>query len=98
MSGTTNDAEQRAFSEREKFVTAFNETMLKIWKEQMTLLDVIDTGALLASPKLRGVFLWCGCSVCVGCLFFLFNVFNLFGIRAFGGLLSGQRNSKKYVI
>ncbi len=25
--------------------------MLKIWKEQMTLLDVIDTGALLASPK-----------------------------------------------
>ena len=51
MSGTTNDAEQRAFSEREKFVTAFNETRLKIWKEQMTLLDVIDTGALLASPK-----------------------------------------------
>lgn len=51
MSGTTNDAEQRAFSEREKFVTDFNETMLKIWKEQMTLLDVIDTGALLASPK-----------------------------------------------
>lgn len=51
MSGTMNDAEQRAFSEREKFVTAFNETMLKIWKEQMTLLDVIDTGALLASPK-----------------------------------------------
>ena len=51
MSGTTNDAEQRAFSEREKFVTAFNETMLKIWKEQMTLLDVIYTGALLASPK-----------------------------------------------
>lgn len=51
MSGTTNDAEQRAFSDKEKFVTAFNETMLKIWKEQMTLLDVIDTGALLASPK-----------------------------------------------
>ncbi|WP_417148877.1 hypothetical protein [Prevotellamassilia timonensis] len=51
MNGTTNDAEQRAFSEREKFITAFNETMLKIWKEQMTLLDVIDTGALLASPK-----------------------------------------------
>ena len=51
MNGTTNDAEQRAFSEREKFVTAFNETMLKIWKEQMILLDVIDTGALLASPK-----------------------------------------------
>ena len=51
MNGTMNDAEQRAFSEREKFVSAFNETMLKIWKEQMTLLDVIDTGVLLASPK-----------------------------------------------
>ena len=51
MNGTMNDAEQRAFSEREKFVSAFNETMLKIWREQMTLLDVIDTGALLASPK-----------------------------------------------
>lgn len=51
MNGTMNDAEQWAFSEREKFVSAFNETMLKIWKEQMTLLDVIDTGALLASPK-----------------------------------------------
>lgn len=51
MNGTMNDAEQRAFSEREKFVSAFNETMLKIWREQMTLLDVIDTGALLRSPK-----------------------------------------------
>ena len=49
MSG--NDQEQAALREREKFVTAFNETMLKIWKEQMTLLDVIDTGALLASPN-----------------------------------------------
>ena len=46
-----NDQEPAALREREKFVTAFNETMLKIWKEQMTLLDVIDTGALLASPK-----------------------------------------------
>lgn len=46
-----NDQEQAALRVREKFVTAFNETMLKIWKEQMTLLDVIDTGALLASPK-----------------------------------------------
>lgn len=46
-----NDQEQAALREREKFVSAFNETMLNIWKEQMTLLDVIDTGALLASPK-----------------------------------------------
>ena len=38
-------------SEREKFVMAFNETMLKIWQEQITLLDVIDTGHLLHSVK-----------------------------------------------
>ena len=38
-------------SEREKFVMAFNDTMLKIWQEQITLLDVIDTGRLLASVK-----------------------------------------------
>ena len=38
-------------AEREKYVNAFNETMLKIWREQMTLLGVIDTGRLLASPK-----------------------------------------------
>lgn len=46
-----NDQDLAAFKEREKFVSAFNDTMLNIWKEQMTLLDVIDTGALLASPK-----------------------------------------------
>ena len=46
-----NITEQQAQKEREKFVTAFNDTMLKIWKEQITLLGVIDTGALLASPK-----------------------------------------------
>ena len=40
-----------ALQERERYVRAFNETMLKIWKEQMTLLGVIDTGRLLASPK-----------------------------------------------
>ena len=35
--------------EREKFVMAFNDTMLKIWQEQITLLGVIDTGRLLHS-------------------------------------------------
>ena len=30
---------------------AFNDTMLRIWQEKITMLDVIDTGALLASPK-----------------------------------------------
>mgnify|MGYP007056179700 CR=1 FL=1 len=38
-----------AQSEREKYVLAFNDTMLKIWREQITLLDVIDTRHLLNS-------------------------------------------------
>ena len=51
MNGNSHITEQQAQKEREKFVTAFNDTMIKIWQEQITLLDVIDTGALLASPK-----------------------------------------------
>ena len=42
---------RNAQQEREKYVLAFNDTMLKIWREQITLLDVIDTGRLLRSPK-----------------------------------------------
>ncbi|MBQ0073523.1 MAG: hypothetical protein KBT34_04970 [Prevotella sp.] len=45
-----NVTEQSAISEREKYVLAFNDTMIKIWKEQITLLGVIDTGLLLHSP------------------------------------------------
>ena len=51
MNGNSHITEQQAQKEREKFVTAFNDTMVKIWQEQITLLDIIDTGALLASPK-----------------------------------------------
>ena len=51
MNGNKPPTEQHAQQEREKFVTAFNDTMLRIWQEQITLLGVIDTGALLASPK-----------------------------------------------
>ena len=43
-------SEQQAIQERQKYVMAFNDTMIKIWKEQITLLDVIDTGRLLNSP------------------------------------------------
>lgn len=43
--------EQSAQEDREKFVNAFNDTMLRIWQEQITLLDVIDTGHLLHSVK-----------------------------------------------
>ena len=42
---------RHAQAEREKYILAFNDTMLKIWREQITLLDVIDTGRLLKSPK-----------------------------------------------
>lgn len=42
--------EQQAIEERQKYVTAFNDTMVKIWKEQITLLGVMDTKRLLHSP------------------------------------------------
>lgn len=42
--------EQQAIDERGKYVRAFNDTMIKIWKEQITLLHVIDTQRLLHSP------------------------------------------------
>ena len=35
---------------RQKYILAFNATMLDIWKERITLLEVIDTGLLLRSP------------------------------------------------
>jgi len=45
MSGTNDKAQQ----EREKYVRAFNDTMIKIWREQIALLGVVDTGALYRS-------------------------------------------------
>ncbi len=43
-----NSAE--AIEQRQRYVEAWNNTMLSIWQEQITLLDVIDTGQLLQSP------------------------------------------------
>ena len=40
---------QQSKQERRKYISAFNDTMIKIWKEQITLLGVIDTGMLLGS-------------------------------------------------
>lgn len=45
-----NPTEQQAIEARQKYVAAFNDTMIKIWQEQITLLGVIDTGRLLQSP------------------------------------------------
>ena len=42
--------EQKSLEERQKYISAFNDTMIRIWKEQITLLGVIDTGRLLQSP------------------------------------------------
>lgn len=42
--------EIEAQEEREKYIKAWNDTMLRIWQERITLLEVIDTGRLLASP------------------------------------------------
>lgn len=43
------NSEKQSIEERRKYVTAFNDTMIKIWQEQITLLGVIDTGQLLGS-------------------------------------------------
>ena len=42
--------QEKALQERQKYVAAFNDTMIKIWKERITLLDIIDTKTLLNSP------------------------------------------------
>ncbi len=42
--------QEQALQERQKYVAAFNDTMIKIWKERITLLDVINTKTLLNSP------------------------------------------------
>ncbi len=44
-----NISEHDAVEQRRKFVEAFNDTQLNMWQEQITLLDIIDTGALLGS-------------------------------------------------
>ena len=41
--------EKILINERAKYVRAFNDTMVRIWREQINLLGVIDTGALYRS-------------------------------------------------
>lgn len=43
-------AQRDPIAEREKFVEGWNNTMVDIWIERIRLLDVVDTGALRASP------------------------------------------------
>lgn len=42
-------ASDTALLERERYVRAFNSTMIKIWREQIALLGAVDTGALYRS-------------------------------------------------
>lgn len=42
-------AQSNPVVEREKFVDGWNKTMIDIWRERITLLDVYNTGALLRS-------------------------------------------------
>lgn len=48
-------ANDKAMLERQKYVQAFNTTMLKIWREQIVLLGAIDTGALYRSVLAVGM-------------------------------------------
>lgn len=50
-----NGANDKAMLERQKYVQAFNTTMLKIWREQIILLGAIDTGALYRSVVAVGL-------------------------------------------
>ena len=42
--------DQQAIETRQRFIEAWNKTMVDIWQEQITLLDIIDTKQLLQSP------------------------------------------------
>ena len=44
-----------AEEERRKYVLAFNSTMIKIWRERIALLKVVDTGALYRSTVSVGL-------------------------------------------
>ena len=44
------ELEQSTLDARERYVRAWNDTMIRIWQERITLLEVIDTHRLLESP------------------------------------------------
>lgn len=45
----------KSLEERQKYVRAFNSTMVKIWKEKIVMLGVVDTGALYRSVVAAGM-------------------------------------------
>lgn len=50
MTNTNGLNNAEAIEQRQRYVEAWNKTMISIWQEQITMLDVIDTGQLLQSP------------------------------------------------
>lgn len=50
MTNTNGLNDSQAVEQRQRYVEAWNKTMVSIWQEQITLLDVIDTKQLLRSP------------------------------------------------
>jgi len=50
MTNTNGLNNAEAIEQRQRYVEAWNNTMISIWQEQITMLDVIDTGQLLQSP------------------------------------------------
>lgn len=49
MAENINTSEDSQLKERQKYICAFNKTMVAIWKERITLLEVMDTKTLLNS-------------------------------------------------
>ncbi len=49
MTGQISHDPDEALKERERYVRAYNNTMVRIWKEKLSYLDVIDTGSLYNS-------------------------------------------------
>lgn len=65
-----------AEEERRRYVTAFNSTMIKIWRERIALLKVVDTGALYRSTVSVGLSM--DSKVSVVTLSQAFNAYGLF--------------------
>lgn len=49
MTGQTPHSEEDALQKRERYIRAFNSTMVRIWKEKLILLGVVDSGRLYNS-------------------------------------------------
>lgn len=50
MSGTLSEQDpERAQQEREKYLNAYNGTMVKIWLEKIAMMGIVDTGTLYKS-------------------------------------------------